>query len=141
MEKTKANISQSFIKKYAELHGKEKSPNQVLNLLSGLQSAIRRKLIRKEDPHAGMIEHIQEQLKSLYTQMEGLTLVYIDNHEKYQSAGLGFIKTMASAVVARLVERKLDHHLDKKKKEKERAGKVKTVHLSGAKKKARKKKA
>jgi hypothetical protein len=58
-----------FIKRYALMHGKEKTKDQVLGFLNALQKAILEKRIRKTSPFAKEIEYIQSNLTKLYNVM------------------------------------------------------------------------
>lgn len=58
-----------FIKRYALLHGKEKSREQVLHFINSLQRAILEKRIRKNSPFAKEITYMQGKLVKLYNSM------------------------------------------------------------------------
>lgn len=59
----------AFIKRYAGLHGKVKTQDEILRFLSSLQKAILEKKIRKTSPFAAEIEKIQDQLIKCYEKM------------------------------------------------------------------------
>ena len=58
-----------FIKRYALLHGKEKTDNQILSFLNSLQKAILEKRIRKASKYAKEINYIQDALVKLHNVM------------------------------------------------------------------------
>jgi hypothetical protein len=58
-----------FIKRYIQLHGKDKTKVQVLNFINSLQRAILEKRIRKTSPYAEQIRYIQDGLIKLYNKM------------------------------------------------------------------------
>ena len=58
-----------FIKRYALLHGKEKTDHQILNFINSLQKAILERRIRKTSAFAKEIQYIQENLVKLYNVM------------------------------------------------------------------------
>jgi len=68
-----------FIRRYAAMHGKVKSQEQILNLLHGLQKAILERRIRKDSPYAKEIELMQNQLIKCYEKMDQMVEVKIDS--------------------------------------------------------------
>ncbi len=69
----------SFIKRYAGLHGKVKTQDEILRFLSSLQKAILEKKIRKTSPYATEIEKIQDQLIKCYEKMGESVEIKIDS--------------------------------------------------------------
>lgn len=66
-----------IIKRYVLLHGKEKTADQILNFINGLQRAIVEKRIRKTSAYAPQVKYIQDSLIKLYNKMEGPTTIQI----------------------------------------------------------------
>jgi hypothetical protein len=66
-----------FIKRFVLMHGKTKSPEQILNFLNGLQKAIIERRIRKTSRYAAEIKTIQEKLVQLYNNMNGSTTIQL----------------------------------------------------------------
>lgn len=58
-----------FIKRYALLHGKEKTSQQILGFINSLQKAILEKRIRKASKYSKDIKYIQDALIKLYNVM------------------------------------------------------------------------
>jgi hypothetical protein len=67
-----------FIKRYAALHGKTKTQDEILRFLSSLQKAMLEKKIRKTSPYAAEIEKIQEQLIRCYEKMGDAIEINLD---------------------------------------------------------------
>jgi hypothetical protein len=67
-----------FIKRYAGLHGKVKTQDEILRFLNGLQKAILEKRIRKTSPYAAEIEKIQSNLIKCYEKMGDSIEISID---------------------------------------------------------------
>jgi hypothetical protein len=67
-----------FIKRYASLHGKVKTQDEILRFLNGLQKAILEKRIRKASPYADEIEKIQSNLIKCYEKMDDSIEITID---------------------------------------------------------------
>ena len=61
----------SFIRRYANMHGKTKTADQILRLLKGLQKAMVEKRITKQSPYAKEIMGMQESLATCYERMNG----------------------------------------------------------------------
>jgi len=68
----------AFIKRYAGLHGKVKTQDEILRFLNGLQKAILEKRIRKASPYASEIEKIQNNLIKCYEKMGDSIEITID---------------------------------------------------------------
>ena len=58
-----------FIKTYSALNGQLKSPAEIYRLITTLQNLMTQHKIRKEDPHANEIIHIQRQLLDAHEKM------------------------------------------------------------------------
>jgi hypothetical protein len=67
-----------FIKRYAGLHGKVKTQDEILRFLNGLQKAILEKRIRKTSSYAAEIEKIQSNLIKCYEKMGDSIEITID---------------------------------------------------------------
>ena len=93
----KVSIEVSFIKRYAALHGKTKTQDDILRFLDSLQKAMLQKRIRKTSPYAAEIKNIQEQLIRCYEKMGDTIEVTIDKKtlETYQKIA-GSQKSMLS---------------------------------------------
>lgn len=74
----KVSLEVSFIKRYAGLHGKTKTQDEILRFLDSLQKAMLEKRIRKTSPYASEIEKIQEQLIRCYEKMGDAVEINID---------------------------------------------------------------
>jgi len=72
-----------FIEEYKKLNGKLVTENEVLSFLQSLNAAIKEKQIRKSDPNAETIVHIQKQLLLLYKRMDRMAVVKIANVNRY----------------------------------------------------------
>lgn len=59
-----------FIKRYALLHGRQKTDTQILAFINSLQKAILERRIRKTDPYAKEINYIQDTLVKVYNKMQ-----------------------------------------------------------------------
>lgn len=59
-----------IMKRYLAFHQKEKTRNQVMNLLDALQKSILKKKIRKTSPFASIVNDIQKRLIKGYTAMQ-----------------------------------------------------------------------
>lgn len=68
----------SFIKRYAALHGKIKTKDQILSLTHGLQKAITEQRIKSGDPAMREIEKMQSELIMLATTMGDSAKIEID---------------------------------------------------------------
>jgi hypothetical protein len=68
-----------FIKRYALLHGKEKTDEQILHFINALQKAILEKRIRKNSTHAKEITYIQDNLIKLYNTMGSKTEIKVND--------------------------------------------------------------
>lgn len=68
-----------FIKRFAALHTRVKSPNAILNFIKALQRAIVQKYITKKSQYASEIRMIQERLIQCYNKMKGDTQITIDS--------------------------------------------------------------
>lgn len=81
----------SFIKRYAMLHGKVKTRDQIVSLVHGLQKAITEQRIRKTDPAISEIEKMQSELIELATSMGESVKIELDdkslNHYKQIAQG------------------------------------------------------
>lgn len=69
----------AFIKRYAALHGKVKTREQIISLVHGLQRAITEQRIRKDDPAINEIEKMQSELISLAAGMGESARIEIDD--------------------------------------------------------------
>jgi hypothetical protein len=81
----------AFIRRFASLHNKTKSKDQVLSFIRSLQKAIIEKRVRKTSRHAKLIEYIQKQLVGSYKTMgKEITFKFSDaDLIKYQKIGGG----------------------------------------------------
>lgn len=70
-----------YIKRYAGLHNRVKSPNAILNFLKALQKSIVQKIITKTSPYAPEIRLIQENLLKAYNVMTKEALFEIKEKE------------------------------------------------------------
>lgn len=75
----------AFIRRYALLHEKTKTKDQILSFIRALQKAIVEKKIRKSSKHASLIEDIQRRLITVYHKMgKEIKLSFdIKNLERY----------------------------------------------------------
>lgn len=67
-----------FVKRYLNLHGKQKTREQILSFINSLQKAIIEKRIRKSSPYADQIEQIQEVLIKAYYKMKNKAVFEVD---------------------------------------------------------------
>lgn len=76
----------AFIKRYANLHNKTKTKQQILTFIKSIQKAIAEKVLRKSDKYAEHIENIQKQLTKCYRSMGRTINVSIDEKmlQKYR---------------------------------------------------------
>ncbi len=70
--------STTFIRRYAALHGKVKTRDQILSLVHGLQKAITEQRITKTNPAIGEIEKMQHELIALAGSMGETAKIEID---------------------------------------------------------------
>jgi hypothetical protein len=68
----------AFIKRYAALHGKVKTREQILSLTHGFQKAITEQRIRKDSPVLKEVERMQRELLTLLSSMTGNVKIEID---------------------------------------------------------------
>lgn len=66
-----------FIRRYALLHGTEKSKEQILHFINALQRAILEKRIRKNSPFAKDVSYMQDKLIKLYNSMGNKTEIQV----------------------------------------------------------------
>ena len=81
----------AFVRRFAALHGKTKSKDQVLSFIRSLQKAIVEKRIRKFSKHAKLIGFIQKQLVNTFQKMgKDVTFEFSDaDLIKYRKIGGG----------------------------------------------------
>ncbi|MBS1635239.1 MAG: hypothetical protein JST26_04895 [Bacteroidetes bacterium] len=96
-------LSVRFIKRYANLDGKTLTEKQLSSFIKALQKAIITKQIRKVDPHASVIQHIQDQLVQAYNGIEpdAKIRLKVEGVEKYKSIG----KSEAEMLSVKLLKR------------------------------------
>jgi len=68
-----------FIKRYALMHGKEKTDVQILQFINALQKAIVEKRVRKNSHYAKEISYIQDNLVKLYNVMDGKVEIKVND--------------------------------------------------------------
>lgn len=90
---------QKFIKRYVNMHGKVRSRDSVMRLLSGLQRAILEKRIRKTSKYASEIRQIQSQLIAATERMGDMAEIniqtkYLENYMKIAGSNVVMTSTM-----------------------------------------------
>lgn len=75
----KLSDSVKLIKRYAGMHGKTKTKEQILSFVNSLQKAILERRIRKSDPYSKEIEQMQAVLVHAYNKMGKTVEVQIDS--------------------------------------------------------------
>ena len=68
-----------FMKRYAALHGKTKTKEELLRFINSLQKAILEKRIRKTSAYAKEIKYMQDKLIATYNEMRKTVLVKISD--------------------------------------------------------------
>lgn len=76
IEKLPADVA--YIKRYASMHGKQKTRQQVLSLLHSLQKAITERTLNKTMPYAKEIDMIQGELIVCYEKMGTSALIEVN---------------------------------------------------------------
>lgn len=115
-----------FMKRFCAMHGKEKAPKQVMNLLDAIQKAIIEKRVRKTSPFAKEVDEMQKALIKTYNSMIDNKVksieIKIDSNRLERFTGI-INKYQALKSVA-LIKRYIN--LDGEKQTKEKALKLKT---------------
>jgi len=80
-----------FIKRFVNLHGKEKTKEDLLRLINSLQKTILEKRIRKTSPYAEQIRYIQDALIKVYNNMKGKLTMQIksETYEEMKAIAAG----------------------------------------------------
>ena len=90
---------QKFIKRYVNMHGKVRSRESVMRLLSSLQRAILEKRVRKTSKYASEIRQIQSQLIAAAERMGDMAEIhiqskYLENYMKIAGSNVVMTSTM-----------------------------------------------
>ncbi|MCL2682227.1 MAG: AAA family ATPase [Bacteroidales bacterium] len=85
VEKIPADVA--IIKRYVNLHKKDKTKKQILDFIKAIQKAIAEKVLRKSDKYAEQIQNIQKQLTKCYRNMSNWVLIELDKKtlEQYKA--------------------------------------------------------
>ena len=105
-----------FIKRYALLHQKVKTPDQMRSFLNSLQKAILEKRIRKTSAYAREIKYIQEALINFLRQIKKPALVKVDEKvlERFQKIAASEKQRLSVNYLKRYIGIQ-GKHLDKEK--------------------------
>lgn len=98
----------SFVRRYVALHGKVKSKQSVLTLLSSLQKAILERRIRKDSVYAKEIIQIQNQLITAVESMADMAEIEIDAKKLEHYKGLISTRRIRESIA--LLKRYLSIH-------------------------------